>query len=240
MHNSKAKEIHQLEIPVQLDENEIIKRAGGGRATPRQLEMMKELLETAPKIARPLGIYKLSRARVIDGSKVDIDGVVFTSKVLSKLLAGRDKAVPFIVTEGKELDAFPIAKGDMMKQFYLDTIKTMIVAGGVKYLKEHVQKEFGMPQAALMNPGEIEDWYLTEQKPLFSLFDDVEGRIGVTLSGGGVMKPIKSRSGIIFPNESGFETCQLCIQFKCPGRRCKFEPELYRFYLDKNSKALVK
>lgn len=226
-----------MEIPVQLDDKEILKRATGGRTTPRQIEMLKELLEIVIKTARPLGIYKLAHARVINNHKTEIDGVIFTSKVLSKLLAGRDTVIPFIVTEGKEMDAFPIAKGDMMKQFYLDTIKTMLVANGVKYLKEQAQQQYNMPQAALMNPGEIEDWHLTEQKPLFSLFDNVEGRIGVTLTGGGVMKPIKSRSGIIFPNENGFETCQLCTQFKCPGRRCKFEPELYRFYLDKEPKA---
>jgi hypothetical protein len=178
----------------------------------------------------------VSRAHVIDSDKTDIDGVIFTSKVLSKLLAGRDTVIPFIVTEGKALDEYPVARGDMMKQFYLDTIKTLIVANGVKYLKEYVQKKYDLPKVSLMNPGEIEDWYITEQKQLFKLFDDVEGSIGVTLTGGGVMKPVKSRSGIIFPNESGFETCQLCLQARCPGRRVKFEPELYKYYLGKPAK----
>ncbi len=234
----QEQEIFRMELPAEFDIKDLEKRMTGGKTTSRQLEMLLELAKTAKKTARPVGIYKVSRACVIDENKTDIDGVIFTSKVLRKLLAGRERVIPFIVTEGKALDEYPVARGDMMKQFYLDTIKTLIVANGVKYLKEYVQKKYNLPQVALMNPGEIEDWHITEQKQLFSLFDDVQGRIGVTLTGGGVMKPIKSRSGIIFPNESGFETCQLCPQARCPGRRVKFEPELYKYYLGRPARVL--
>ena len=199
--------------------------------------MIKEIAESALKIARPLGLYKVAHAKNIGDDKVDLDGVIFSSKVLNKLFAGSDTVVAFIVTEGKELDAFPLARGDMMKQFYLDTVKTIITANAVQYLRRFVTEKYGLSQNALMNPGEIEDWHITEQRPLFSLLGDVEKQIGVKLMGTGVMKPIKSRSGIIFPNESGFETCQLCLQSRCPGRRCKFEPELYKFYLGKSPKA---
>jgi len=229
--------IHRMEIPAQMDIKELEKRVISTKTTPRQKEMMKEVAETALKIARPLGLYKVSHAHTIGTDKTDIDGVVFTSIVLNKLLAGRDTVIPFIVTEGKELDAFQPARGDMMKQFYLDMAKTMITANAIQYLRKHVEQKYSMPKTALMNPGEIEDWLISEQRPLFDLFGDVEKQIGVKLTGGGVMKPIKSRSGIIFPNESGFESCQLCLQARCPGRRCKFDPERYKFYLGKDPKA---
>jgi hypothetical protein len=45
------------------------------------------------------------------------------------------------------------------------------------------------------------------------------------------MKPIKSRSGIVFPNDTGFLSCQLCTQSKYPGRRAKYDPELVKEYL---------
>jgi hypothetical protein len=107
----------------------------------------------------------------------------------------------------------------------------VILVGAVDYLAEYVKLKHDMPRAALLNPGEIEDWHITEQRPLFNLFKDAEERIGVTLTPGGVMRPIKSRSGIIFPNESGFLSCQLCTQLKCPGRRAKYDPELQKQYL---------
>jgi hypothetical protein len=231
------KEVYRLEIPPQLDVKEVVKRVTTGKTSPRYQTMLEELATTALKVARPVGLYKVSHILKNDGKTVDIDGVTFTSKVLSKLFAGVDTVVPFIVTGGKELLEMTAARGDMMKQFYLDTIKTLIVANGVQYLREYVQKKHNLsPKNAIMNPGEIEDWYITEQKPLFELFGDVEKLIGVTLTEGGVMKPIKSRSGIIFPNANNFETCQLCTQLKCPGRRCKFEPELYKQYLGKEKK----
>jgi hypothetical protein len=235
--NNLDYEIHRLEIPPQLDVKEVEKRVTGVKTTPRQSEMVREVAEAALKIARPLGIYKVSRVKNLGDDKVDLDSVIFTSKVLNKLFTGSDIAIPFIVTEGKELDAFHAPPGDMMKQFYLDMVKTMITANAIQYLRRHVQEKYDMPKNALMNPGEIEDWYISEQQPLFRLFGDVEKLIGVKLMGTGVMKPIKSRSGIIFPNETGFETCQLCLQARCPGRRCKFEAELYKFYLGKSPKA---
>jgi hypothetical protein len=228
----------KLEIPAKLDVKEVVKRVTTDKTSPRYREMLNELAETALKTARPEGIYRVSQILNNDGEKVNIDGVIFTSKVLSKLFAGSNTVIPFVVTGGKELMEMAAAKGDMMKQFYLDTIKTLITANAVQYLREYVQKKYDMPKNALMNPGEIEDWHITEQKPLFSLLGDVEKLIGVTLTEGGVMKPIKSRSGIIFPNERGFETCHLCVQLKCPGRRVKFDPEMYKQYLGKGAKAL--
>ena len=225
------KEIYQLEIPVNLDIEAVVKRMRFGRTSARMEEMAFEIAATAQQIARPRGIYKISHSHIIDNTTVDIDGTIFKSKVLSKLLTGRDTVIPFIVTVGKELDEIPVSPKDMMRNFCLDSIKTVVLVNAVNYLKEYVKEKHNMPQAALINPGEIEDWHITEQRPLFSLFNNVEESIGVSLTAGGVMKPIKSRSGIVFPNESGFETCQLCTQLKCPGRRTKYDPELVKFYL---------
>jgi hypothetical protein len=231
MNLGNKKEIYQLEIPVNLDIEAVGKRMRLGRTSARMEEMALDLAATAQKIARPHGVYRLAHAQVIDNTTVDIDEVIFTSKVLSKLLTGRDLVIPFIVTVGKELDELPVSPGDMMRNFCLDSIKTVVLVNAVNYLKEYVKEKYHMPQAALMNPGELADWPVGEQRPLFSLFKDAKESIGVELTAGGLMKPIKSRSGIVFPNESGFETCQLCTQLNCPGRHAKYEPELVKFYL---------
>jgi len=41
------------------------------------------------------------------------------------------------------------------------------------------------------------------------------------------MIPNKTTSGIRFPTEERFESCQLCPRETCPGRRAAFEPDLY-------------
>ena len=227
----KENEVFRIEIPVSLDVDAAAKRMRTGRMGDKLGDMAVEIGEMARKLAHPRGIYQVSRARVIDNVTMDIDGKTFKGKVINKLLRDQPTVYPFIVTIGKELDELPISPKEMMKNFCLDTIKTMVLVNAVEYLAEHIKKTHNIPRAALLNPGEIEDWTITEQRPLFSLFKDVERLIGVSLTAGGVMKPIKSRSGIVFPNDTGFQSCQLCTQFQCPGRRAKFDPELQKQYL---------
>jgi len=228
----KDKHIYQIDIPARLDIEMAVRRLQFGRGSSARLEeMARELAESALAIARPKGIYQISHARVIDKDTIEIDGVNFTSKVLSKLLCDRDEVVPFIVTVGKELDEMAVPPRDMLRQFSLDAIKTVILVGAVDYLTEYVKEKHGIPRIALMNPGELQDWPISQQRPLFELFGREEREIGVSLTPGGAMKPIKSRSGILFPNETGFISCMLCTQVKCPGRHAKYDAELVKEYL---------
>jgi hypothetical protein len=229
--NSEEKRVYQVEIPFKLDIASVVRRLRLNKTSRRLEEMARELAETARTVARPRAVYQLSHARVIDNATVDIDGIIFTSRVLSKLLRNQDTVIPFIATIGKELEELPIPPRDMMRQFCLDTIKTVVLVSSVDYLTEYLKEKHGIPRAALLNPGEITDWPITQQKPLFALFGGAEKKIGVSLTAGGVMKPIKSRSGILFPNDTGFLSCQLCTQLKCPGRRAKYDPELVKEYL---------
>jgi hypothetical protein len=229
--NPEEKKVNQLEIPFKLDSESVIKRLRLGKNGNRLEGMARELADMARSVARPKAVYQISHARVIDRATVDIDGVLFKSKVLSKNLRDQDTVYPFIATAGKELDELPIPPRDMMRQFCLDVIKTVILVSAVDYLADYLKEKYAIPQAALMNPGEIEDWPISQQRPLFALFGGAEKQIGVTLSSGGVMKPIKSRSGILFPNETGFLSCRLCTQLKCPGRRAAYDPELVKEYL---------
>jgi hypothetical protein len=227
----KEKEVFQVEIPVVLDVEAVVKRLRKGRMGDRLGDMALELAETARQIARPLAIYRIAHSHIIDNATVDVEGVIFKSKVLNKLLKGIEIVYPFIATIGKELEELPIPPQEMMKNFVLDNIKTMVLVNAVDYLAIYISEKHDIPRFALLNPGEIEDWHITEQRPLFSLFKDPQSQIGVSLTAGGVMKPIKSRSGFIFANETGFLSCQLCTQLKCPGRRAKYDPELQKQYL---------
>ncbi len=227
-----SKEIYQVEIPVQLDIDMVAKRLQLGRGKSSRLEeMAREFAGTARSLAHPAAIFRVSRSRVVDDSTVEIDGVVFTSRVLVKLLRDQERVVPFIATIGKELDEMYAPPRDMLQQFALDAVKTVILVNAVEYLIEYVKEDCHIPKAALMNPGEIEDWYITEQKPLFKLFGEAVKGIGVSLTPGGAMKPIKSRSGIIFPNDTGFVSCRLCNQLSCPGRQAEYDPEMKKQFL---------
>ncbi len=229
--NSEEKRVYRVEMPVQLDIEQVVKRLPLSNSSKRLEWMARELAETSRSLARFRAVYRISHARVIDNTTVDIDGIVFTSKILSKLLENQDTVIPFIATIGKELDEVTVPPRDMMRNFCLDAFKTVVLVSAVDYLTEYIKEKHEMPQAALMNPGELEDWPITQQKPLFALFGGAEKQIGVSLTAGGAMKPIKSRSGIVFPNYTGFISCRLCTQFKCPGRMAEYDPEMVKEYL---------
>ena len=92
-------------------------------------------------------------------------------------------------------------------------------AAGAAWLSGRLQERWGLPGLAAMDPGSLEDWPITEQPKLFSIFGDTEGLVGVRLTDSLLMLPRKSISGILFPSEEGFQSCQLCDRAHCPGRR---------------------
>jgi hypothetical protein len=73
-----------------------------------------------------------------------------------------------------------------------------------------------------MSPGSLKDWDLNGQRPLFSVLGDVKGSVGVYLTESLLMIPAKSLSGIFFPTEIPFYSCQLCPRENCPSRRAKY------------------
>jgi len=62
---------------------------------------------------------------------------------------------------------------------------------------------------------------------LFALLGDATEAVGVRLLDSLLMTPTKSVSGIRFPTEERFESCQLCPRPDCPGRRAPYDATLY-------------
>ena len=98
---------------------------------------------------------------------------------------------------------------------------------GLGGLRAHLSERFAVPQLMVMNPGSLADWPLREQRALFRLLGDVEAAVGVTLTPSLLMTPTKSVSGIFFPSEETFASCQLCPREACPNRRAPYDPELF-------------
>ncbi len=231
MPDSEENRVQQVDIPLNLDLSLALKHLKFHGGNSRLETMAAELGEEVRSVAKPRGIYLVSRVRCPDRDSVNIDGVSFTSRVLNKNLCDLDEVYPFIVTIGKELDGLNAPARDLWRQFCLDAIKTVVLISSVDYLTDYIVKKFELTDAAHMNPGEIKDWPITQQKPLFKLFGGAEKQIDVSLTSGGVIKPIKSRSGILFPNDTDFVSCLLCTQEKCPGRRAAYDAELMEEYM---------
>jgi hypothetical protein len=134
------------------------------------------------------------------------------------------------MTAGPALEAEAAASGDLLKQYYLEEMANLALESGAAWLSERFRTRWGFPGLASMDPGSLEDWPITEQPKLFSIFGDTERLIGVRLTDSLLMVPRKSISGIFFPSEEGFSSCQLCEREKCPSRRTPFDPTLAAKY----------
>ena len=81
-----------------------------------------------------------------------------------------------------------------------------------------------------MSPGSLPDWPIEEQKKLFALLGDVQGVLGVRLNESLLMLPRKSVSGLFFPTEISFYSCQLCPRSNCEARKAAYNEDKAKEY----------
>lgn len=210
-------------IPLEVDESTILAALSMEPGAPFSDEAL-ELAQQALPLARPKGAYKLSTVEAIDDSTVALDGIRFSSRILRVNLENRHRAFPFVATCGTELEEWSRTHSDPMHAFWADGLKELALRCAIEALAHHLIKRFRPGKRASMNPGSLEDWPISEQPHLFSLFGDAVEKIGVRLSESCLMIPVKSISGVWFETESGFVNCQFCPRDNCPTRRAPYDP----------------
>ena len=188
------------------------------------------LVDMVQDVVRPKAIYDVRYIDRKGTDEVEIGGVKFTSRVLRINLDKVERVFLYIATCGTEVESIDIPSDDLMRRFVLDNIKQIALGAAVKHLREHIDREYKPGQMSAMSPGSLEDWPISEQKQLFSIFGDVDKLIGVKLTDTYLMLPIKSVSGIYFPTEVRFESCQLCPRERCPGRRAAYDEKMKERY----------
>lgn len=217
------------QIPVNITPQQVLRQMHL-EAEGKYVDDVQELLDKVHPIVRPKALYKVCYIEQKGDDNIVIEGIKFTSRVLRVNLDEVQRVFPYIVTCGTEVESIDIPSDDLMQKFILDVIKQMALGAGVKYLREHIDKMYIPGQMSVMSPGSLEDWPISEQKPFFSIFGDVESLIGVKLTDSFLMLPIKSVSGLYFPTEVRFESCQLCPRERCPGRRAPYNEKLKEKY----------
>jgi hypothetical protein len=215
------------DIPFQLAEAELQSRIHLDRF-PDSRAGVQELLQAALPLVRPKALFKISFIGRRTDSTIQIDETLFTSRVLSRNLKEVERVFPYVATCGNELEALESGITDLFARFCLDTLKELALLAARDRLLEHLGAAYGVRELSSMNPGsgDARLWPISQQRPLFELLGDVEGAIGVRLTPSLLMVPNKSVSGILFPTEVRFESCQLCTREGCPRRRAPYSGEL--------------
>lgn len=213
------------DIPFSIEEPRLLGALHMDETSPF-LDEVRGFAREAEALARPKGMYTLAVVEPRDEESVLLDGRVFTSRVLRVNLEGAHRAFPFVATCGVELDAWGRGIDDMVKRWWADVIMEMALRRAMEALGKHLVATYQPGKRAMMNPGSLEDWPITQQQPLFALLGNVRETIGVELTESCLMSPIKSISGIWFETEQDFQNCQLCPRPNCPNRRAPYIPHL--------------
>lgn len=213
-------------IPYEPNVSALTKRLRIKPGSPYVAEL-QDLIDTAKSLAKPKALYRVAYIESKNDDTVTIDGITFSSRVLSVNFAQTHRVFAFIATCGAELGAWAHSIDDMVWSFWCEAIKEDALRAASLALNQHLTTCYDLGRTATMNPGSLPDWPIQQQRPLFQLLDDPYTAIGVELTASYLMIPNKTVSGIRFPIEERFESCMLCPRQDCPGRRSAYDPELY-------------
>jgi cobalamin-dependent methionine synthase I len=214
------------DIPLTLDVRALHKRlhVGPGSAEADELQA---LVDQAQRIGRPKALGGIAYIDERGDDYVVLDAVRFSSRILAVNMQRAHRAFPYIATCGLELQEWADALSDPVQSYWSEAIREQALGCAAKALDALLDARFSPGHTARMNPGSLTDWPLREQRQLFHLLGDPQAAIGVRLTASLLMIPTKTVSGIRFPTEATFESCQLCPRIACPGRRAPYDPELY-------------
>jgi len=213
------------QIPVSLDMEEVRSRL---RAVDWQ--QVQNLLEVAKPLISAKAIYKACYVDEKLEDAVIINGIRFSSRVLRRNLDKVGRVFPYVVTIGARLEEKIKACTDLLEEYIIDTIGNIALIKARKHLEDHLRSRFALDSLSYMSPGSLADWPIEEQRSLFSILKDTEVSVGVRLTENLLMLPRKSVSGIFFPTEVTFYSCQLCPRERCEGRKARYNKDLAKEY----------
>jgi len=210
-------------IPFVLDLEQLHQRLHIQKGSPSAVDLAGE----AQAIGRPKALYQPFPIEIKSPSEVILHGITLTSRILRVNLDSAELAYPFIATCGIELETWSNKIEDFLVRFWADAIKEQALNCAFCALEQHMSTHPNLGHTSMMNPGSLEDWPLTQQRPLFAILGDPQALIGVQLSDSCLMIPNKSVSGICFPTNASFESCQLCPRENCQNRRAPYDESLF-------------
>lgn len=214
-----------IELDVQLLMNKLQLRGSqrGSEDFSWAIEQAQDLIH--PRLA--VGAVPVS---TINDTRVKIGDQEFISRILQVNMEACKCVYPFIGTIGPELENLAAEQKKLTRKFFLEIVGDYSLMLAAQQVEKKVKKIFSINRIAVISPGELDNWPIRQQVPLFNLFGEEATKIGIELTSSMLMKPRKSRSGIWFNTNRGFIHCQLCKMKRCPGRKAKYRPEKYADY----------
>jgi len=129
-------------IPVKVGLDDVVKKTRIRSMNDSFRDIINELLDMARPIAKPKALFEISRVENRQGDSLEIGGRKFTSHILRVNLDKIDTVFPYVVTCGREVDKIEIPEHQLMKYYFMDQIKEVIVRSALSYLLDHVRNNY--------------------------------------------------------------------------------------------------
>ena len=129
-------------IPVRLELDSVVKKLRIRKMNEDFEKIIRELFGMVRPIAKPKAVFEISRVDNKQGDSLEIGGVRFTSHVLRVNLDKLEVVFPYIVTCGSELDEIEIPEHELLKCYFLDQIKEVIVRSALSYLHDYIRENY--------------------------------------------------------------------------------------------------
>jgi hypothetical protein len=189
----------------------------------------ENVFKTATSLIHPRAIYAAAYVSKHSEDKIEIGYTEFASRVLALNLEHIERVFPYVLTIGDSLENQARSSESVSAKLVLEAVGDLALGSALEYVQRRIAEQHGLETTSHMGPGQL-DWPITQQRELFSILGDVKHAIGVTLTESLMMIPRKSISGIIFPTEETFISCQLCQRSRCPSRKATFDKALSKKY----------
>jgi hypothetical protein len=197
-------------------------------ASLRRIDLMTGEIEG---MLRPQLSYRVIELSVVNRGGIQlVDGTCFKSPKLAKALANAEAICCFMATVGPAVDAeiqHLMQRRRYANAYVLDAIGSTSAENIVEQFYQRMarrQKEKNAGVTLRFSPGYC-DWPISQQRPLFKLFDDIDTP-DVALNESCLMSPRKSVSGLfgLLPQgvngvDPTYNPCNTCNKRNCIARR---------------------
>jgi hypothetical protein len=162
---------------------------------------VRTIAEEARRLAAPAAVYERFSLRPAGEDAVEVGGWRLSGRALAFATRGATEATVIVATIGPRLEeevSARTAAGRVHEAFALDAAGNLLVERLVTVVCARVEIEAagaGLTTGPPLGPGHA-DWPVSEQERLFDLLHP-EASIGVRLTGGGLMVPVKSVSVLV-------------------------------------------
>ena len=221
------RELFCNEIDFVCDEKVLLERLHCEDTDAEPFVRALELLEEARPYLNPAFAVKEFAIERHQTEGITVKGCFFNSKIVANKLQSEKNVFAYIATCGRQICEFIKTKEDILDEYLLDQIAYLSYLQAMEKMSLEIENLFGIEKHIRLCPGSVIDWSVADVKKIFTLMDGLYQDLDVSVMPSGLIDPLKSTSGLFYPTDEEFESCEICPRAVCENRKAPFDGDLH-------------